>query len=213
MRKHNDNDVKAAPPEPAAKKTGRRTLTRLDWIDAATEILVSKSVDAIHPATLARDLGITIGSFYYHFKDRNDLLASVLRQWHERTTAQVMHEYEGMPIAEMAYELMALPLHGLTARHAAMVEFAIRAWARRDDMARQAVLEVDQQRLGLYTDALRNSGFPKAEAENRAFLIYSFQMSQALLWDVNDEKARKRQLNFARKLFLQPLSATSKPSP
>ncbi|AXA92075.1 TetR/AcrR family transcriptional regulator [Massilia sp. YMA4] len=207
MRKQNDND--ATPEETPARKAPRRTLTRLDWIDAATEILVSKSVDAIHPATLARDLGITIGSFYYHFKDRNDLLASVLRQWHERTTAQVMEEYAGMPIDELAYELMALPLHGLTARHAAMVEFAIRAWARRDEMARQAVLEVDQQRLGLYTDALRNSGFSKAEAENRAFLIYSFQMSQALLWDVNDEKARKRQLNFAKKLFLQPLSGTS----
>ncbi len=204
----NDEETKPAAPAKAARptKAPRRTLTRLDWIDAATEILVSKSVDAIHPATLARDLGITIGSFYYHFRDRNDLLASVLRQWHERTTAQAMQEYAGMPIEELAYELMALPLHGLTARHAAMVEFAIRGWARRDDMARQAVLEVDQQRLALYADALRKSGFGKAEAENRAFLIYSVQMAQAILWDVNDEKARKRQLNFAKKLILLPLA-------
>ena len=48
--------------KPAAKpaKGARRTLTRLDWIDAATEILVSKSVDAIHPATLARDVGLLV---------------------------------------------------------------------------------------------------------------------------------------------------------
>lgn len=193
----NKNELQSTP-----RKKPRRLLTRDDWIDAATEILVSKSVDAIHPATLAKDLGITIGSFYYHFKDRNDLLISVLNKWHEQTTAQVVRSYGDLPLEQALHEILSLPFHGLTARRAAMVEFAIRAWARRDEMARQAVREVDEQRLAYYTAALQKSGFSKAEASNRAFLAYSFQISQAMLWDVNDDKARKRQLNFAKKLLL-----------
>ena len=188
--------------KPSSRKKPRRILTRDDWIDAATEILVSKSVDAIHPATLAKDLGITIGSFYYHFKDRNDLLTSVLSKWHEKTTEQVLHSYGDLPFEEAIQQILSLPFHGLTARRASMVEFAIRAWARRDEMARQAVREVDEQRLAFYAAALHKRGFSKTEASNRAFLAYSFQLTQAMLWEVNDDKARKRQLKFVKELLL-----------
>ena len=188
-------------PTTSAKKP-RRVLTRGDWIGAATDILDSKSVDSIHPATLATELGVTIGSFYYHFKDRNDLLVSVLRQWHERTTAQVALSYGSVPLEEALESLLSLPSHGVTARRAAMVEFAIRAWARRDEMAREAVRQVDQQRIGMLAQAFRKSGFAKGDADSRAFLVYSYLLSEAILWEVTDEKSRKRHLAFARKLFL-----------
>lgn len=185
----------------------KRILTPDDWIDAATDLLVSKSIDAVSIEALARELGITVGSFYYHFKDRNDLLVQLLKRWHERTTAQVVRTFENRVLtAEQALgELLSLPFHGLTARRAAMIEFAIRAWARRDDMARQAVRELDEQRLAYYTSGLQEFGFTRAEAAKRAFALYSFQLAQSLLWDVNDDKARKRQLNFTKELLLTPL--------
>jgi AcrR family transcriptional regulator len=190
-------------PEPTKKP--RRVLNRDDWIDLATGILVSKSVDSIHPAALATDLGVTIGSFYYHFKDRNDLLVSVLKKWHERTTTQVVRAYGEAPLEQALAGLLSLPAHGATARRAAMVEFAIRAWARRDDMAREAVKQVDQQRIDLFAAAFRKGGFARAEAQSRAFLVYSYLLSEAILWEVTDAKARKRQLAFAKKLLLMPL--------
>lgn len=190
-------------PEPVKKP--RRVLTRDDWIDSATEILVSKSVDSIHPAALATELGVTIGSFYYHFKDRSDLLVSLLKKWHERTTAQVVLSYGGAPLEEALAGLLSLPSHGVTARRAAMVEFAIRAWARRDEMAREAVKQVDQQRIDMLAAAFRKSGFARGEAESRSFLVYSYLLSEAILWEVTDTKSRKRHLSFARKLFLMPV--------
>lgn len=200
------------PPEKTSSGSPRRSkakriLSPEDWIDAATDILVSKSIDAVRVEALARELGITIGSFYYHFKDRNDLLAKVLKRWHERTTAEVVRGFAHREFtAEQALgEILALPFHGLTARRAAMIEFAIRAWARRDEMARQAVREVDEQRLAYYTKGFQAAGFGKSEASSRAFIVYSFQLSQSLLWEVNDEKSRKRQLNFTKELLLSPL--------
>lgn len=191
---------------PTPAKKPRRVLTRDHWIDSATEILVSKSVDSIHPAALATELGVTIGSFYYHFKDRSDLLVSVLKKWHERTTAQVVLSYGDAPLEQALAGLLSLPAHGVTARRASMVEFAIRAWARRDEMAREAVKQVDQQRIGMFAAAFKKSGFSKSEAESRSFLVYSYLLSQAILWEVTDEKSRKRHLTFARKLFLLPVA-------
>lgn len=193
------------PASPRRART-KKILSPDDWIDAATELLISKSIDAVRVESLARELGITVGSFYYHFKDRNDLLSKLLKRWHERTTTQVLRTFEGRVFSaeEVLDDVLALPFHGLTARRAAMIEFAIRAWSRRDDMARQAVREVDQQRLTYYSKGFQGMGFGKAEANSRAFTLYSFQLAQSLLWDLNDDKARKRQLNFTKELLLAP---------
>ena len=190
--------------EPGARARPRRMLSADDWIDAATDLLVSKSIDAVRVETLAKELGITIGSFYHHFKDRNDLLAKVLKRWHEQTTATVVRSYGDLAPEDALHEILSLPFHGLTARRAAMVEFAIRAWARRDEMARQAVREVDEQRLAYYTKGFQKIGFGKAEASSRAFLVYSYQISQSLLWEISDDRARKRQLGFVKDLLLAP---------
>lgn len=191
---------------PTATKKPRRILTRDDWIDAATAMLVDKSVDSVHPATLAKELSITIGSFYYHFKDRNDLLVSLLKKWHEQTTAQAITSYGGLEVDDALPQLLALPSHGSTARRAAMVEFAIRGWARRDDMAREAVRQVDEQRLAMLAAAFKKKGFTRTEAANRAFTVYGFLLAEAILWDVSDTASRKRRLNWARKLVLLPLN-------
>lgn len=193
---------KTMPESPRRAKT-KKILSPDDWIDAATDLLINKSIDAVRVESLARELGITVGSFYYHFKDRNDLLSQLLKRWHERTTAQVLRGFEGRVLSaeETLHEILTLPFHGLSARRAAMIEFAIRAWSRRDEMARQAVLEVDQQRLAHYTRGLQAMGFSKSEAANRAFTLYSFQLTQSLLWEANDDKARKMQLKFTKELL------------
>lgn len=193
---------KTVPESPRLVKP-KKILSPDDWIDVATDLLINKSIDAVRVEALARELGITVGSFYYHFKDRNDLLSQLLKRWHERTTAQVLRGFEGQGLTaeETLHEILTLPFHGLSARRAAMIEFAIRAWSRRDEMARQAVREVDEQRLAHYTRGFQEMGFTKSEAANRAFTLYSFQLSQSLLWEVNNDKTRKMQLKFTKELL------------
>jgi AcrR family transcriptional regulator len=54
----------------------QKRLTRQDWIDAALEALETGGVPAVAVEPLASRLGVTKGSFYWHFKDRNELLAT-----------------------------------------------------------------------------------------------------------------------------------------
>lgn len=195
-------DPPQAQPVAPKKRKPRRILTPDDWVDAATNLLVSKSIDAVRIDLLAKSLEITIGSFYYHFKDREDLLLHVLKKWHETTMTQVLQSSADLPFDQGVQQILSIPFHGETARRAAMVEFAIRGWARRDDLARKVVSEVDRERLATFTVAMQKAGYSKAEAGNRAFLAYSFQLSQALLWEAQDDKARKSQMAYVKKIVL-----------
>jgi AcrR family transcriptional regulator len=57
----------------------RPSMTPEHWIAAATDLLVDKGIDAVRVDPLARQLEVTRGSFYWHFKDRESLLVSVLK--------------------------------------------------------------------------------------------------------------------------------------
>lgn len=56
-------------------------LTADDWINAARELVATSGIAAVAVEPLARTLGVTKGSFYWHFSDRNALLTAVLERW------------------------------------------------------------------------------------------------------------------------------------
>jgi AcrR family transcriptional regulator len=60
-----------------------KDLTRNDWLKVARMALLKRGVDAVQVTKLARTLHVTRGSFYWHFKNRADLLEALLREWEE----------------------------------------------------------------------------------------------------------------------------------
>src|SRR5215469_13533470 len=65
----------------ATRRHSGTRLDRRDWVDAGIVILASKGVDAVRVESLAKQLNISKGSFYWHFKDRGDLLEAILERW------------------------------------------------------------------------------------------------------------------------------------
>ena len=83
-------------------------LSRDDWLAAALEVLYDEGVGNVSIVRIARDLGVTRGSFYWHFKDRHDLLRSLLDFWvHSQTEAilEKVDQFEGTP-SERLLKLM-----------------------------------------------------------------------------------------------------------
>src|SRR5690348_13217440 len=78
----------------AAAEPARATLTPDTWIAAATDVLVDEGIDHVRVDVLANQLGVTRGSFYWHFRDREDLLRRVLQAWHARATDQLTQRLE-----------------------------------------------------------------------------------------------------------------------
>ncbi|MEJ7928744.1 TetR/AcrR family transcriptional regulator [Ramlibacter sp. AN1015] len=157
-------------------------LTPDRWIDAATDVLVDEGIDHVRIDTLAAELGVTRGSFYWHFRDREELLRSVLEAWRARATEDLTARLEGAhrDPREQLRDVLSLPFRGRSAARAARIELAIRAWARRDEMARWAVDEADASRLAYIGQLFSSLGFGLAEARSRAALLYGFIVAESL---------------------------------
>lgn len=192
-----------AAPDPAKKN--RAQLTPDDWIGAAEDVLVNKSIDGVRVDTLSKDLGVTRGSFYWHFKDRDDLLRRLLLGWRNRATEQIIDRFERRNIKprELIRDLLQLPQHGAAARRAASIELAIRAWARRDEMARHYVDEVDNKRQAYIAQCFSGLGFDIPESRTRAFMLYSFMLAESLLSDHGAHLQHEERQQALERLLLQ----------
>jgi AcrR family transcriptional regulator len=205
----------ARPPARTTTATSRRTnggteprgsLTPSDWISAAIEVLVDHGVDAVRVDVLARQLGVTRGSFYWHFKDRDDLLAGMLTSWRDAATEQLIKRFDRQHSdpRELIKELLLLPFRGERAHRAASIELAIRGWARRDPMARQAVDEVDERRISYHAQVFSALGFSIAEARARAFVMYAYEVAESVLSNQGNDAQKAERRALVERLIVMP---------
>lgn len=188
----------------SAPAASRGSLTREDWIAAATRVLEEKSIDAVRIDALSRQLNVTRGSFYWHFRNRKELLEALLTAWRNAATEQVIDRFERRRTgaAEQIRELLSLPFRGESARRAAATELAIRAWARRDAMARKVVDEVDATRLSYIAQCFTALGLALAEARLRAFALYAYEVSESLLCGQGSERQQRERREFMEWVLL-----------
>ncbi len=181
---------------------GRASLTPETWIEAATQVLVDQGIDHVRVDVLAGQLGVTRGSFYWHFRDREDLLRRVLQAWSERATEQLTKRLAGAHTdpREQLRDVISLPFRGRAAAKAARIELAIRAWARRDEMARQAVDAADAARIGYHAQVFQALGFGAEEAGMRGFLLYAYEVAESLLHGQGTVEERRRRAGFVKGL-------------
>ncbi len=188
---------------------GRSALGPQDWIDAALQHLVDHNVDAVRVDVLARKMGVTRGSFYWHFTDRDDLLKRLLAHWRNTTTDAVIARFKGRDPVTVVRELLALPAHGRTAAQASSVEQAIREWARRDPTARAMLDEVDNRRLSYFTECFSSLGHQETESRHRAFILYGCMISDSLVGGPGNELARQARMARVHDLLTAPAPAAA----
>lgn len=201
-----------SPPRPARRpkappdESARPSLTPEAWVHAATEVLVDQGIDHVRVDVLAGQLQVTRGSFYWHFRDREDLLRRVLQAWRETATEDLTSRLEGAHAdpREQLQNVLSLPFRGRAALRAARIELAIRAWARRDEMARHAVDEADASRIGYIAQLFSALGFAVGEARARAFLAYSYVVAEALVSPQGSAAQRQERRRFVERLLTSP---------
>jgi AcrR family transcriptional regulator len=133
---------------------------------------------------LARLLKVTKGSFYWHFKDRADLLRAMLVAWRRQATLKIIERIERTHKAplERLSQLIDLPVLGKNSPRGASLELAIRLWAKSDPQAAEAIKEIDEQRLVHIAGLLRAAGATEdAEVEGRAYLYYAYMLAEAFI--------------------------------
>lgn len=153
------------------KRTGRDGLGEAKWIAAALDLLARKGVAAVRVEPLAASLGVTKGSFYWHFSGRQALLDAVLAAWEARATAAVIARVEGAA-RRPSERLPRLVTLIARSRKAPAVEQAIRAWGAVDVRARRVLARVDARRIAYVRGLLRAEGLAGDVARRRAQLLY-----------------------------------------
>jgi AcrR family transcriptional regulator len=172
----------------AAKKSARsKPLTALDWIVAARRILTEHGINDVRIEPLARHLGVSKGSFYWHFKDRRALLDAILADWRQRAAVAIIDrlEHSGQSPREQLHAWFRLPFE----RSPVGIDqdFAIRLWGRNDPKAKAVLAEMDELRLRYSARLIEALGMPAKEARGRAILAYSYaRMALSLPIDGDD---------------------------
>jgi len=186
QKPHRSAKTRKSKPANRPSKAGRArrpdSLSEEDWVAAASDLLAEHNVSAVEIHRLCRRLGVTKGSFYWHFQGRKDLLAAVLDDWECRMTVDVANRasrYSISPAQTLNY-LLSLIRKPRPNRSAA-IERSVRDWAKFDPMARAAVIEVDQTRLAFFEELFRKSDFPEKEARIRAYAAYAMMMGDSIL--------------------------------
>lgn len=148
----------------------RARLAPQDWTDAALRALVEGGVGAVRVDALARGLGVTRGSFYWHFTDRDALLKAALEQWEQEATAGVIEELDG--IGDPAERLERLIRGAFDNEAVPGLQPALMAHA--DHPVVMPVLHrVTAQRIGYIAALYRELGLPAAAARRRAVIAYT----------------------------------------
>jgi AcrR family transcriptional regulator len=147
----------------------RRRLSDQDWIEAAIEALLDEGPSALRIARLARRLGVTPGSFYWHFRDREDLRDRVLRHWGDQMLRRAASA--GQMAGKGAEQIRALPKI-LVARRLPDLDAAMRAWARQDAVVAAAVAGADELRQRVVAAMFREAGLDDERARERAKILW-----------------------------------------
>lgn len=139
--------------KPQARRGSRTSdkaqLTRDNWLDAAAGEIAAGGFGHLRVLTLSKRLGVTRGSFYWHFRDHEDLVVSFLDRWRDRRLHELQYwTPKGENTAEELRQILELLLTD-AARNVRrlQVELAVRDFARRDAYAAKIVAEVDEARI------------------------------------------------------------------
>jgi AcrR family transcriptional regulator len=156
--------------EAAARQERNARLSAEDWAQAALDQIAEQGVASVAVEPLARRLGVTKGSFYWHFPSREALLVAALERWEKVEQETVFGTLE--PIPDPRERLRAL--FQLVAHEAKSHIIYSELLKAMDHPAVQPVIvRVSERRLDYLTASFRQAGLIRTDAQHRARLLYS----------------------------------------
>jgi AcrR family transcriptional regulator len=146
-------------------------LSREDWVAAALDALAEVGLSAVAIDPLARRLGATKGSFYWHFSSRDELIAATLARWEQRDTLDLLTALEAIPDPQERLVALAHSAYGTAARGTDPQAGVLAAAA--DPRVAPVLERVTIARLSALRRLFVDAGCAAAEATRRARLAYA----------------------------------------
>jgi len=146
------------------------------WLEAAYESLIESGVEAVRILPLAKRLKLSRTSFYWFFKDREELLAALLERWRAKNTDSLVNQSQAYAesVAEATLNVFDCWLN--PALFDSQFEYAVRSWALQDPRVAAQVEIADKARLAALTGLFARFGYEALPADVRARSMYLTQI-------------------------------------
>ncbi len=157
-------------PPPRKKARSAAPLSREAWVKAATNLIAQEGVQAVAVEPLALALGVTKGSFYWHFQNRDELIHAALEAWEQDQSADVVTRYGGIedPRRRLRVLLFAAFEDVENGKF-----FAALAVSSEDPRVQPYLRRASERRLAFGAEAFQALGLTEEEAKERALLAYA----------------------------------------
>jgi len=165
-------------------------LNREEWVRGALDILVTAGVSGVKIVPLARRLGVTSGSFYWHFKNRRELRDALLDYWEREMTdaaIEAAKDFDGTP-EERIWRLMEQVMTAGLAR----LDLAFWHWGQSDAAAQTVFLRTLNKRFAFAKWMFEQVGFSKTQAEARGRMMVVYMMGESTL--IPDAPGKRKKL-------------------
>lgn len=164
------------------------------WLEAAYEALLESGVDSVKILPLAKKLNLSRTSFYWFFKDREELLAALIARWRDKNTGNIVKQAQAY--AESLAEAMLNVFDCWLNRDLfdSKFEFAVRSWALQSDELLAEVRKADQARLEALKRMFMRFGHSEITADARARTTYLVQIGYISMQTQEDLAVRMKRI-------------------
>jgi AcrR family transcriptional regulator len=179
-------------------------LNRKKWLELALDILIKEGNTKLRIDHLVQCMGVTKGSFYWHFKDRDDFILSLVEYWAKVSTISVvehMKQVQGNAEERLLELMQFIVINDLT-----RYDIAVRAWALMEPQVAYIVRETDKRRLNFIHDLFAEMGFEGKEGEMRARTLVTFYAMEHGLLVKKAEEERLELMQLRHAMLTRPVS-------
>lgn len=177
----------------ALNETGWRG-SQEGWLEAAYQSLLESGVDSVKILPLARRLNLSRTSFYWFFKDRDELLAGLIAKWRDKNTGNIVKQSQAYAefLAEAMLNVFDCWLN--TELFDSRFEFAVRSWALQSSDILAEVQKADQVRVDALTRMFMRFDQSEISADVRARTTYLVQIGYISMQSKEDIALRMRRI-------------------
>ncbi len=179
-------------------------LSREEWLTQALDILAEKHNALLNIDALVKRMGVTKGSFYWHFKDREDFLSQLLDYWVYEFNEKVPKEISKAVGDQDANMRLHYLLEYLVKHDCARYDMVVRSWAAQDPKVGKVLIKIDKLRLEIIQSLFKEMGFSEADTLIRARIFVTYMSLRAGLFVKTNKREELAAIDAQIAFFTRP---------
>lgn len=176
-----------------ANNKPKNNLNKISWLEAGFQMLAEGGIDSVRVDRIAKKIGLTRGSFYWHFNSRAEFLDAMLALWHQKGTHDIINlvEQEKLNPNKRLSALLHLTTQSPGPKYGGkFAELSIRVWGANNPQAASVIKQVDGERIAFVNKLLLEMKVEPATASLLAEIIYNAYIGM-MSRDISEEEVTR----------------------